>query len=176
MFLPFTKIRLANMGGSKKQSTREIERKFLLKRFPPGLKKFPHDTIVQGYLAVGRGGLQVRLRKKGFVRSLTFKQGTKGAREEREIRLSVDQFDALWPATAGRRLTKVRYDVPWKGRTIEIDIYRGRQSGLVVAEVEFDDERSCATFEPPDWIGRDVTGKPKYSNVALALKGRSRES
>lgn len=176
MFLPFTKIRLANMGGSKKQSTREIERKFLLKRFPPGLKKFPHDTIVQGYLAVGRGGLQVRLRKKGFVRSLTFKQGTKGAREEREIRLSVDQFDALWPATAGRRLTKVRYDVPWKGRTIEIDIYRGRYAGLVVAEVEFDDQRSCAAFQPPDWIGRDVTGKPKYSNVALALKGRSREA
>jgi adenylate cyclase len=160
----------------KKQSTREIERKFLLKRFPPGLKKVPHDTIVPGYLAVGRGGLQVRLRKKGVVRSLTFKQGTKGVREEREIRLSVDQFDALWPATVGRRLTKVRYDVPWKGRTIEIDIYRGRLSGLVVAEVEFDNQRSCAAFQPPDWIGRDVTGEAKYSNVALALQGRSRES
>src|SRR5476649_1461459 len=83
MFLPFTKIRLANMNGSKRPSSREIERKFLLKRFPPGLKKFPHDTIQQGYLAVGRGGLQVRLRKRGSVRSLTFKQGTKGAREER---------------------------------------------------------------------------------------------
>lgn len=158
------------MSASKKQSTREIERKFLLKHFPPGLKKFPHDMIVQGYLAVGRGGLQVRLRKKGSVRSLTFKQGTKGAREEREVRLSAEQFDALWPATIGRRLTKVRYDVPWKGRTIEIDIYRGRNRGLVVAEVEFDDQRSCTAFEPPDWIGRDVTGKPKYSNVALALK------
>ena len=112
----------------------------------------------------------------GFVRSLTFKQGTKGAREEREIRLSVDQFDALWPATVGRRLTKARYDVPWKGRTIEIDIYRGRLAGLVVAEVEFDDQRSCAAFEPPDWIGRDVTGKPKYSNVALALKRGARKS
>ena len=132
-------------------------------------KKFPHDTIAQGYLAVGPGGVQVRLRKKGSVRSLTFKQGTKGTREEREIRLSVEQFDALWPATAGRRLTKVRYDVPWKGHTIEIDIYRGRHRGLVVAEVEFDNQRSCAAFEPPDWIGRDVTGKPKYSNVALAL-------
>jgi CYTH domain-containing protein len=170
MFLAFTKIRLAGMNASKKQSTREIERKFLLKRFPPGLKKFPRDTIVQGYLAVGRGGLQVRLRKKGSVRSLTFKQGTKGAREEREVRLSAEQFDALWPATAGRRLTKVRYDVPWKGHTIEIDIYRGRHRGLVVAEVEFDTQRSCAAFQPPDWIGRDVTGKPKYSNVALALK------
>ncbi len=114
-------------------------------------------------------------RKVSFARSRSSK-GRKGAREEREIRLSADQFDALWPATIGRRLTKVRYDVPWKGRTIEIDIYRGRHSGLVVAEVEFDDQRSCAAFAPPDWIGRDVTGKPKYSNVALALKGRSRES
>ncbi len=168
MFFPFTKIKLANMSASKKQSTREIERKFLLKQFPPGLKKFPHDLIEQGYLAVGPGGLQVRLRKKGSVRSLTFKQGTKGTREEREIRLSVEQFEALWPATAGRRLTKARYEVPWKTHTIEIDIYRGRHDGLVVAEVEFDNQRSCAAFEPPDWIGRDVTGKPKYSNVALA--------
>ena len=168
MFFPFTKIRLANMSASKKVSSREIERKFLLKRFPPDLKKFPHDTIEQGYLATGRGGLQVRLRKKGSVRSLTYKQGTKGEREEREIRLSVEQFNALWPATAGRRLTKVRYDVPWKKHTIEIDVYRGRHDGLVVAEVEFDDLKSCAAFEPPAWIGRDVTGKPKYSNVALA--------
>jgi adenylate cyclase len=169
MFLPFTRIRLANMSGSKKPSSREIERKFLLKRFPPGFKKCPHHLIEQGYLAVGSGGLQVRLRKKGSVRFLTFKQGTKGAREEREVRLSVEQFDALWPATVGRRLTKIRYDVPWKGHIIEVDIYRGRHDGLVVAEVEFDDQRSCAAFVPPDWIGRDVTGKPKYSNVALAL-------
>jgi CYTH domain-containing protein len=169
MFFPFTKIRLASMRTSKRPSSREIERKFLLKRLPAGLKKFPHDTIEQGYLAVGRGGLQVRLRKKGSVRSLTFKQATRGGREEREIRLSQEQFNALWPATAGRRLTKVRYDVPWKKHTIEIDVYRGRHDGLVVAEVEFADQRSCAAFEPPDWIGRDVTGKPKYSNVLLAL-------
>lgn len=157
------------MGASKKPSTREIERKFLLKRLPPDLAKYPHDSITQGYLAVGSGGLQVRLRKKGSVRSLAFKRG-KGVREEREIRLSVEQFDALWPATAGRRLSKVRYDVPWKEYIIEIDIYRGRHHGLIVAEVEFEDQKSCAAFKPPDWIGRDVTGKPKYSNVALALK------
>jgi CYTH domain-containing protein len=169
MFLAFTKIRPAAMGVSKKLSTREIERKFLLKRLPPQLEKFPHHSITQGYLAVGPGGLQVRLRKKGSVRSLAYKRG-KGIREEREIRLSVEQFDALWPATAGRRLSKVRYDVPWKEHIIEIDIYRGRHQGLVVAEVEFDDQKSCVAFKPPDWLGRDVTGKPKYSNIALALK------
>ena len=168
MFFPFTKVRAAPGSPSKDPSLREIERKFLVKRFPSDLKKFPHDTIEQGYLAAGRGGLQVRLRKKGSVLSLTYKQGTRGAREEREIRLSLEQFNALWPATAGRRLTKIRYDVPWKKHTIEIDVYRGRHDGLVVAEVEFDNEKSCEEFQPPDWLGRDVTGKPKYSNVALA--------
>jgi adenylate cyclase len=174
MFFPFTKVRRADTNAAKDPSLREIERKFLLKRFPPDLKKYPHDTIEQGYLAVGRGGLQVRLRKKGSVLSLTYKEGTRGEREEREIRLSLEQFKALWPATAGRRLTKVRYDIPWKKHTIEIDIYRGRHDGLVVAEVEFDDRKSAAEFQRPDWLGRDVTGKTKYSNVALAHDGSAK--
>lgn len=168
MFFPFTKIRAARAKTTADPSLHEIERKFLLKRFPPNLKKYPHDTIEQGYLAAGRGGLQVRLRKKGSILSLTYKQGTRGQREEREIRLSLEQFNALWPATAGRRLTKVRYDVPWKKHTIEVDLYRGRHDGLVVAEVEFDDQKSAAEFQRPDWLGRDVSGKQKYSNVALA--------
>jgi adenylate cyclase len=150
------------------QHPREIERKFLLKQLPDGLTSYRHEEIEQGYLAIESGGIQVRLRKKGPVRSLTFKRGNKNAREEREVRLSAEQFDALWPATEGRRLTKIRYDVPWKEHTIEIDIYTGRHDGVVVAEVEFADEKSCDDFVPPDWIGEDVTGKSRYSNVVMA--------
>lgn len=158
------------MTLTKTEHPREIERKFLLKNLPDGLTTFPHEEIEQGYLAVENGGVQVRLRKKGSVRSLTYKRGTKTAREEREVRLSAEQFDALWPGTAGRRLTKIRYDVPWKDHTIEIDIYTGRHDGVVVAEVEFPDEKSCQQFTPPDWFGEDVTGKSRYSNVVLACK------
>ncbi len=156
------------MIATEKMSEREIERKFLLKRLPDQLESFPHDEIAQGYLAIESGGVQVRLRKKGNVRSLTYKRSTKNGREEREIRLSAEQFEALWPATAGRRLTKIRYEVPWKEHTVEIDVYRGRHDGLIVAEVEFTDEKSAAAFKPPDWIGDDVTGKSRYSNVLLA--------
>jgi len=156
------------MSLSKTASPREIERKFLVKRLPDGLPSFPHDEIMQGYLAIEEGGVQVRLRQKGSIRSLTYKRGNGRTREEREIRLSAEQFDALWPATAGRRLTKIRYEVPWREHTIEIDIYRGRHDGLVVAEVEFLDETSCDAFQPPDWMGEDVSGKSRYSNVALA--------
>lgn len=161
------------MTLTKTDHPREIERKFLLRRLPDGLVENPHEEIEQGYLAIERGGVQVRLRKKGAVRSITFKRGGKLAREEREVRLSVEQFDALWPATEGRRLTKIRYDVPWREFTVEVDVYRGRHEGLIVAEVEFEDEKRCVEFEPPDWLGEDVTGRSRYSNVVLACGDRS---
>ncbi len=82
------------MTFTKTGSSREIERKFLLKRLPDGLTDHPHEEIAQGYLAVERGGVQVRLRKKGNVRSLTYKRGSKTAREEREVRLSAEQFES----------------------------------------------------------------------------------
>ena len=148
----------------------EIERKFLLKRLPKGLKRRPHRRIEQGYLAAERsGGVQVRLRREGAKYSLTYKRGKKSAREEREIALTSRQFRLLWPATEGRRLSKIRCDVPWKKWTIQLDVYIGRHEGIVVAEVEFPDEKSRDAFLPPDWFGREITGEARYSNVVLAM-------
>jgi adenylate cyclase len=146
----------------------EIERKFLLRRLPRGLRKFPHKQIDQGYLTIGRDRSHVRVRRKGRIYTLTFKRGSALGREEREIRLSRAQFDILWPATKGARLTKTRYDVPWKKSIVEIDIYHGSNAGLVVAEVEFPDEVSCRKFQPPDWLGAEVSGSGRYSNPRLA--------
>src|SRR6266581_3420924 len=147
---------------------REIERKFLVKELPPGLNRFRSYPIAQGYLASEPGGRHVRLRKKGKTASLTFKVGRGAHREEREVKLSPKQFAALWPGTAGRRLRKLRYEIPWKNLLIEIDVYRGKHSGLVVAEVEFPDLATCREFKPPRWFGREVTGQKRYSNVRLA--------
>jgi adenylate cyclase len=149
--------------------TREIERKFLIKRLPANLKRCRRFSIRQGYLAAEPDDRHVRLRKKGNSASLTFKlvQG-KGVREEREIRLTPKQFAALWPATAGRRLQKVRYEIPWHRVVIEIDVYREKNKGLVVAEVEFPNRAAGRKFKPPDWFGREVTGDKRYSNIKLA--------
>jgi adenylate cyclase len=146
----------------------EIERKFLPKRLPRDLKNFPHQQIAQGYLAVGSDKSHVRLRRKGSTYSLTFKRGPARTREEREIQLRRAQFEVLWPPTAGSRLTKTRYDIPWKNALIELDIYHGSNEGLIVAEVEFPDEKSCRSFRPPAWLGKEVTGVRRYSNVKLA--------
>jgi adenylate cyclase len=151
-------------------SGREIERKFLLKQLPERLKQARRCVIAQGYLAAEPGGRHVRLRKKGKTASLTFKMGRGAHREEREIKLSPKQFAALWPATVGRRLYKLRYEMPWKNFLIEIDIYRRKHKGLVVAEVEFPNPTACRKFKAPAWFGRDVTGNKRYSNVRLATE------
>ena len=157
---------------NRTRHNREIERKFLVDKewLPDILKHFRSFVIDQGYLATESAGRQVRLRKAGSTRSLTFKVGRSSHREEREIKLSPKQFAALWPGTAGRRLRKVRYEIPWDDVLIELDIYRGRHAGLVVAEVEFPDRASYRRFKAPWWFGREVTGEKRYSNVRLALK------
>ena len=157
-------------GDNRTRHNREIERKFLVKWLPDNLKRARHFTIEQGYLATESAGRQVRLRKSGSAASLTFKVARSSHREEREIKLGPKQFAALWPGTAGRRLRKVRYEIPWDNVMIEIDIYRGRHAGLVVAEVEFPNSASCRRFKAPWWFGREVTGEKRYSNVRLALK------
>jgi len=149
-------------------SSREIERKFLIKRLPVQILRARHFKICQGYLATESGGRHVRLRKRAKTNSLTFKVGRATAREEREVRLSAAQFRILWPATLGRRLHKTRYEVRWKKYTIEIDVYRGSNEGLIVAEVEFPNQESRRRFKPPPWFGREVTGEKRYSNVRLA--------
>ena len=156
------------MGSPHQISSREIERKFLLKRLPPEVLHSRHFPVSQGYLANEAGGRHVRLRKKAKIASLTYKFGRASSREEREIRLSPKQFATLWPATAGRRLRKVRYEVPWKNLTIEIDIYHGCNRGLIVAEVEFPNQATRRKFKPPPWFGREITGEKRYSNVRLA--------
>src|SRR5687767_15356684 len=147
---------------------REIERKFLVRKLPEDLTAFPSAEISQGYLVSLDDGLQVRLRTKSGQHSLTYKRGLGNVREEREVALTAEQFAKLWPATEGKRLSKTRYEIPFGDRVIEIDIYSGKHEGLVVAEVEFDDEESAINFQPPDWLGDDVTGDPRYSNQLLA--------
>jgi CYTH domain-containing protein len=141
-----------------------------VKEFPERLKQARRCVIAQGYLAAEPGGRHVRLRKKGKTASLTFKVGRGAHREEREIKLSAKQFAALWPATVGRRLYKLRYEMPWKNFLIEIDIYRRKHKGLVVAEVEFPNRTACRKFKAPAWFGREVTGNKRYSNVRLATE------
>ena len=150
----------------------EVERKFLVAA-EPDLEGTESDEIVQGYLAVGSDG-EVRLRRKGEKLVLTAKRGSGLARDEAEIELARADFELLWPLTEGRRLHKRRHLIPRGGLTIELDVYEGDLEGLVVAEIEFSSESEAGSFEPPEWLGEDVTGDERYLNETLAANGAPR--
>jgi adenylate cyclase len=150
----------------------EVERKFLVHE-PPDLDGTAAEEIDQGYLAIGSDG-EVRLRRKGGRLLLTAKRGEGLARDEAEVELDTDAFDRLWPLTEGRRLHKRRHLLPHGDLKIEVDVYAGELDGLVVAEIEFSSEEDALAFEPPEWLGDDVTGDPRYLNETLATRGAPR--
>ena len=152
-------------------TNREIERKFLLDEPPEGLDDRPGTKIRQGYIAITEAGTEVRVRKEGKRYSLPIKEGHGLARGEEEVEIGPAQFASLWPLTKGRRIRKVRHEVPHDGLTVQVDVYSRRLKGLVTAEVEFPDEDAARRFQPPAWLGREVTGDEQYSNQGLARNG-----
>ena len=150
----------------------EIERKFVLPVAPEWLEETPGETIEQGYLAADDRA-EVRLRLIGGQPRLTVKHGSGLSRAEVEIDLGDDQFEALWPLTEGNRVSKVRHSRESEAGTIEIDVYGGAHAGLVVAEIEFASVAASERFDPPEWLGTEVTGDERWANRTLALSGRA---
>lgn len=150
----------------------ETERKWLVPELPPeALDGPPPDAIQQGYLTIGSDGAETRVRRRGGRHTLTVKSGRGLTRAETEIPITAEQFDQLWPVTEAARVEKQRYTRRTQnGDVIELDVYGGRLHGLIVAEVEFADRTSAASFEAPHWFGPEVTDDPEYKNQRLALR------
>ena len=152
----------------------EIERKFLVGELPGDLGRYESDHIDQGYVAIGDDGVEVRVRRRGDDMTLTIKSGPGMTRTEEEVAIDARRFESLWPLTEGRRVNKTRHLIPLGGDlTAELDVYSGAHDGLLTAEIEFPSVEASEAFEPPAWLGREVTGDGDYANQALALKGRS---
>jgi adenylate cyclase len=153
----------------------EVERKFLLAERPDGLEDHPAHRLEQGYLAIDPAGAEVRVRRKDDKTLMTVKSGIGLVRAEEEFAVDPERFERLWPLTEGRQVVKTRYLVPLDGGlTAEVDDFEGALAGLLTAEVEFADEASAHAFEPPAWMGEDVTGDPRYANRTLAVNGLPR--
>ena len=152
--------------------SQEIERKFLVKELPADLENYLHNEIIQGYLIVTDNDIEVRIRKKGDKYFETVKAGSGLVRKESEKEITKEVFFDHWPLTEGKRVEKVRYEIEYGGKLIELDIYSGDLEGLVVAEVEFDSEEESVSFTPPEWFGEEVTHDERYKNKNLALHGK----
>lgn len=149
----------------------EIERKFLVRALPENLEDFDHKTIRQGYMVIGADGSEARLRDKAGSYTLTVKSKGELSRGEWETPITEEQFTTLWGTTAGKRVEKTRYAIPYGEHTIELDIYEGDLAGLVSAEVEFASEADAQAFEVPEWFADDVTANSGFKNQNLALNG-----
>lgn len=148
----------------------EIERKFLASQIPVETLQLVTDSvpIQQGYLCCSEDA-EVRIRKKGNKAFLTTKKGHGISRQEVEISITEDQFQELWPATAGKRIEKVRSQLKISNDLVaEIDVFSGENQGLILIEVEFENEMNAHQFRPPAWFGIDVTFDNAYRNAFLA--------
>lgn len=144
---------------------KEIERKFLLTSDAWRREVTRSARIVQGYLSSSPGAT-VRVRRLGDTAFLTVKGRAEGiSRDEFEYEIPVDDAEAML-RLAGRLVEKTRHYVERGAVTFEIDEFSGRNAGLVVLEVELEDE--AQEFERPPYLGREISFDRRFSNSALA--------
>lgn len=141
----------------------EIERKFLV--VGVAWKSAKASRICQGYL--NRDPRRtVRIRVDGYKAWITVKGITIGAtRAEFEYRIPREDADALLQSCEGPLVEKSRRRIRHAGHLWEIDEFHGANAGLVVAEVELENEAD--TLKLPSWIGAEVTHDPRYFNSNL---------
>jgi adenylate cyclase len=146
----------------------EIERKFLVKgdswRGLAAGKQYR-----QGYLSTVKERT-VRVRTAGDKGFITVKGITVGAtRSEYEYEIPLADANQMLDQLCERPLVeKTRYRIPQQNVVWELDEFEGDNRGLITAEVELKDEHQSVTI--PGWIGKEVTGDPRYFNANLVAK------
>ena len=153
---------------------KEIERKFLVKDDGWRAEATSSRSFIQAYIVtMDDRSLRVRLIDDERA-SLTLKIGRQMiSRDEFEYDIPLADAREMVARALGIVLEKTRYEVGHHGFTWEIDLYHGVYSGLVVAEVELENEEQEPAL--PSWIGAEVTGDPRYSNQMMAAKDMSGE-
>ena len=144
----------------------EIERKFLLKDDSWRDHADAGTEYRQAYL-VGSKAASVRVRIEGDEARLNIKSATLGiTRQEYEYTIPMDDaHDLLNELCEQPVIEKTRYHVMHEGHEWEIDVFKGDNDGLVVAEIEL--PSADAAFEKPPWAGEEVSEDPRYYNVSL---------
>ncbi|MDZ7840617.1 MAG: CYTH domain-containing protein [Gammaproteobacteria bacterium] len=148
---------------------REIERKFLVvgDDWRPVVEQ--SRRFEQGYLAI-TDDCAVRVRIDGEDSAiLNIKNATLDVeRQEYEYPVPLDDArEMLDTLCAGRVLSKVRHWVDYRGGIWEVDVFEGANRGLVLAEIELDSRDQH--IQVPAWVGREVSGDPRYLNSSLAV-------
>lgn len=150
----------------------EIERKFLLKNSKWRERTNGGNEIKQGYL---NSNIErtVRVRTNGKIGLLTIKSKTiNSTRQEYEYEIPIQDAEELLLLCEQPLIEKIRFEIIHNRKVWEIDEFKGINAGLIVAEIELNEENETVEF--PDWVGEEVTLDAKYYNSSLIVNPYSK--
>lgn len=147
----------------------EIERRFKLHSpvSPSVLEGAKIFHIAQGY------GKKIRVRKRNDEYFMTIKEGSGLVRKEWEVEIPKWVFDKVWSGVGEKYIEKDRYVIPYGAFTLELDVYKGRHTPLIILECEFKNTDDARAFSLPEWASGaiEVTEDERYANRTLATRG-----
>ncbi len=149
---------------------KEIERKFLVKSSFDQSLFASGARLTQGYLSsVKERTVRVRIKgEKGYltIKGLAYHSGTTRFEFEKEIDLH--EAKELLKLCEPGIIDKIRVEIPFENHLFEVDLFQGKNEGLILAEIELNSPDE--SFKHPPWLGEEVTMNPQYYNSNLAKK------
>ncbi|GJE73823.1 MULTISPECIES: CYTH domain-containing protein [Methylorubrum] len=149
----------------------EIERKFLV--VDDGWKAgvIGRRRLTDGLIGQFENG-KVRVRLDDERAFLTVKGERKGlGRPEFEYEIPWADGEAMLRLVCDTCLIeKTRHRVLHGGLVWEVDVYGGALAGMILAEVELEEEAQA--FSTPGWLGREVTADPRFRQSTLLRLSR----
>ena len=146
----------------------EIERKYLIRMDHwQKINKGKGIYYRQGYISTDpEKTIRVRISDKSAF--LAIKGISRGARRlEFEYEIPIIDAKELLNEFSVSTVSKIRYEIEYKGKLWEVDEFLEDNEGLIVAEIELDTENE--SFELPGWVGDEVTDDEKYYNSNLSI-------
>jgi CYTH domain-containing protein len=128
--------------------------------------------MVDIYIPRKQGHAAIRIRQQGekfFITKKTevIEQGHKTLKEE-TIEITEEDFDIFKSMQNAKILDKTRYYLPLdSGLVMELDVFSGDLTGLVLGEVEFDSIESLKSFQTPDFCLSDVSNEDSFAGGVL---------
>ncbi len=138
----------------------EIERRFLAKYIPDGLKDCNYVDLKDNYIPKESSHPILRIRKKGNKTVITKKykkeENNHSILVEETILLSLEEYNFI-NQLDGKKFFKKRYSYEYEnGKFCEIDIYQDKLEGLVVIDFEFNSVEEKDNFKIPDFCLMEI--------------------
>jgi CYTH domain-containing protein len=152
----------------------EIERKYLVTSRAYRDRAESMKKMVQGFLNTDpERTVRVRIfNNEGYLTIKGKSNATGTTRFEWERKIPKEEAVVLLEMCEKPLIEKNRFEVRVGGHIFEVDEFLGANEGLVLAEVELQNENEKIAI--PDWLGEEVTGHTEYYNSQLIKNPYSR--